>query len=123
MGTRKLLFSVTKKDLVIETFRCGGPGGQNQNKRDTGVRVRHPDSGAVGESREHRTQDENKRAAFRRMATSFKFRQWHFERLQEILGHESVEEWVDRQMDDQKIKTEVKVDGKWVEVEVADLNG
>jgi len=62
------VFSVTIKDCTVETFRSGGKGGQNQNKRDTGVRVKHAPSGAVGESREHRTQLENKRAAFRRMA-------------------------------------------------------
>ena len=52
--TRELLFSVTKKDLRIDTFRAGGKGGQNQNKRNTGVRVTHPDSGAVGEARDQR---------------------------------------------------------------------
>ena len=59
--SKKLLFSLTKKDFVIETFRSGGPGGQNQNKRNTGVRIRHPESGAVAESRVHRTQEQNKK--------------------------------------------------------------
>ena len=47
----------------METFRAGGPGGQNQNKRNTGVRWIHVPSGATGEARDHRTQGENKRAA------------------------------------------------------------
>ena len=38
---KKLLFSVTKKDFDIQTFRSGGKGGQHQNKRDTGVRCVH----------------------------------------------------------------------------------
>lgn len=52
----ELAFSVTIKDCTVQTFRSGGKGGQNQNKRDTGVRIIHRPSGAVGESRQHRTQ-------------------------------------------------------------------
>lgn len=77
MQQRELLFSVTKKDLEIQTFRSGGKGGQNQNKRDTGVRIIHRSSGAVGESREHRTQWQNKKAAFLRLAESQEFKVWH----------------------------------------------
>ena len=64
---RELLFSITKDDFTIQTFRSGGKGGQNQNKRETGVRIIHNDSGARGESRNHRTQLANKKEAFRRL--------------------------------------------------------
>lgn len=50
--SRSLLFSVTIKDCEVQTFRAGGCGGQNQKKRDTGVRIIHHPSGARGESRE-----------------------------------------------------------------------
>lgn len=73
---KELLFSVTKKDLRIDTFRSGGKGGQNQNKRDTGVRITHLESGAVGESREERSQEQNKKNAFRRMVASDNFQRW-----------------------------------------------
>jgi protein subunit release factor B len=63
-------------DCEVQTFRAGGKGGQNQNKRDTGVRVIHHPSGARGESREARTQLSNKRIAFRRMAESAVFKWW-----------------------------------------------
>ena len=76
MGEKKLLFSVTKKDLRIDTFRSGGKGGQNQNKRDTGVRIVHIESNAIGESREERSQEQNKRMAFRRMIQTDKFQKW-----------------------------------------------
>jgi protein subunit release factor A len=71
-----LAFSVTLADCDVETFRAGGPGGQNQNKRDTGVRIRHRASGAVGEARDQRSQLQNKKSAFRRMAESQTFRTW-----------------------------------------------
>jgi protein subunit release factor A len=73
---RTLVCRVTIKDCDVQTFRSGGKGGQNQNKRDTGVRIIHRDSGAVGESREERSQLQNKRTAFRRMAETPRFRTW-----------------------------------------------
>lgn len=73
---RQHLFRVTAKDCRMDTFRAGGKGGQNQNKRDTGVRFTHAPSGAVGESREERSQLQNKRKAWRRMAESKEFQAW-----------------------------------------------
>lgn len=60
----------------MQTFRVGGSGGQNRDKRDTGVRIIHPPSGAVGEARESRKQIVNKRTAFKRMGESVEFQQW-----------------------------------------------
>lgn len=73
---RTLLCRVTIKDCEVQTFRSGGKGGQNQNKRETGVRIVHRPSGAVGECRNERSQLQNKRIAFRRMAESVAFRRW-----------------------------------------------
>lgn len=73
---RKLIFSVTIDACEVQTFRSGGKGGQNQNKRDTGVRIIHHPSGARGESREERSQLENKKRAFRRMAETKEFQIW-----------------------------------------------
>lgn len=72
--TRQLMFSVTVKDCEVQTFRSGGKGGQNQNKRDTGVRIIHHPSGARGEARDERSQLQNKRLAFKRMADHPLFR-------------------------------------------------
>jgi protein subunit release factor A len=73
---RELIFRTTIKDCTVQTFRAGGNGGQNQNKRDTGVRIIHRPSGARGESREERSQLQNKKAAFRRMGLSAVYRSW-----------------------------------------------
>jgi protein subunit release factor B len=73
---RERVLSVGIHDCEVQTFRSGGKGGQNQNKRDTGVRVIHHPSGARGESREERSQLQNKKLAFKRMAESTAFRAW-----------------------------------------------
>lgn len=67
---------MTIHECTVETFRAGGKGGQNQNKRDTGCRVRHLPSGAIGTARDGRSQLLNKRKAFERMARSPEFRRW-----------------------------------------------
>lgn len=74
---KELILSLTKKDFKIETFRSGGKGGQNQNKVETGVRIIHEQSGAKAESREFRDQFSNKKAAFKRLCESDKFKLWH----------------------------------------------
>jgi protein subunit release factor B len=74
MTERTLVLSVTLKDCDVQTFRAGGNGGQNQNKRDTGVRIIHRASGARGEARDERSQLQNKRLAFKRMTDHPLFR-------------------------------------------------
>lgn len=104
---RKLLFSITKKDFDVETFRAGGKGGQKQNKTSSGVRIRHRDSGAVGECRNHRSQLQNKKEAFRRLAESDKFKKWHKIESAKRMGlHEGIEEKVDEMMKDENLKVE-----------------
>lgn len=73
---RKIVLSVTLNDCDVQHFRSGGPGGQNQNKRDTGTRIIHRESGARGESREERSQLQNKRTAFTRMVQTPAFQAW-----------------------------------------------
>jgi len=108
---RQLVFSITKKDFDIQTFRSGGKGGQNQNKRDTGVRFIHRESGAVGEARDSRNQLRNKRSAFRRCITTKKFKDWYklevARRTGELAAMEHrVEKAVDEAMDPKNIKVE-----------------
>lgn len=75
--TKQLLFSLTKKDFIRQTFRCPGKGGQNVNKVETGVRFIHPPSGAVGHACDTRHQAQNSAIAFRRLAESREFKAWH----------------------------------------------
>lgn len=48
----------------IEFFRSRGPGGQHKNKRRTAVRAVHIPTGTTAVSQKHRSQFQNKKAAF-----------------------------------------------------------
>jgi len=47
---------IKAEDVERQTFRSGGPGGQHQNKTESGVRLIHHPSGVVAESRSERSQ-------------------------------------------------------------------
>lgn len=58
---------VRKADLRIEYFRGSGKGGQNRNKRDTACRITHKETGLSATAEEHKSQGQNRKAAFKRL--------------------------------------------------------
>jgi protein subunit release factor B len=115
---KEKLFSLTKKDFTVQTFRSGGKGGQHQNKTDSGVRIIHKESGARGECRNHREQHRNKKVAMQRLSNSKEFRIWINRKAQEVIEGIRLEDKVKKMMSEDKLKLETKdEDGKWVEVE------
>lgn len=108
---KKLLFSLTKKDFVVEAFATGGPGGQHKNAKKNAIRITHPASGAIGQGLVHREQHKNREEAFINLTNSETFKAWHKTEVARRLGkpseidHEEVVRRVDEQMKHIKVET------------------
>ena len=63
---------ITREELEKETemtfFRGSGPGGQNRNKVETGVRLRHVPTGITVAVEKQSSQAQNREIAFKRLA-------------------------------------------------------
>jgi len=111
-----VLFSVTKKDFDIQYFRAGKSGGQKGDKTSCACRLVHEASGARGESRNHRSQDQNRKTAFRRLIATKKFKDWMRYQAAVISGKaEAIEKTVDSMMADKHLKVETFQHDKWSE--------
>ena len=118
MGKGEKILTVTIHDCEVQTFRSGGKGGLNQNKRDTGVRVIHHPSGARGESREERSQLQNKRTAFVRMVGTPAFRYWCDIETKKVKGEAELRAEVEAELSRPgAVVVEGKVDGRWQVIE------
>jgi protein subunit release factor B len=111
--SKELLFSVKQADCDYQTFHAGGPGGQKQNKSSSGVRYVHRPSGAVGESREERSQLQNRHNAWKRMAEHPKMKVWIAAEVFRLSGNKTPEQLVTEMMEPANLKVEKKIDGKW----------
>src|SRR3989442_4828827 len=61
-----------EREVIMETYRASGPGGQHRNVTESAVRLRHLPSGLVVVAAESRSQHRNRAKAFERLSERLK---------------------------------------------------
>lgn len=72
---------LNEKELVFQTMRSSGPGGQHVNKSETAVRALHPPTGLFAACDTYRSQLQNKQEAIKRLKE--KYSAWQQKNLAE----------------------------------------
>lgn len=122
MDGRELIVTVTAAQCRFDYYRGSGAGGQHRNKTSSAVRCTHEPSGAVGQAEDTRSQHENRRIAFGRMARSERFQKWiRLETARRTGAELTAKEAVERSMRPTNIIIEGKDErGRWSQDAIED---
>lgn len=66
---------INESDIIFQTMRSSGPGGQHINKTETAVRAVHKPTGLFASSDSYRSQLQNKQEAIKRLKDKYVFQQ------------------------------------------------
>lgn len=96
-------------------YRASGAGGQHRNKKDTAARVTHLASGVTAQASEHKSREQNKKAAWRRLYEHPKFRLWLKMESARVSGwQKELENYVHESMRPHNLRVERRGDdGAW----------
>jgi len=112
---RQPVLSVTKKDLDITFYSGTGAGGQHRNKHQNCVRIKHSDSNVIVTASDSRSKDTNLKMAFTRLIEHKQFKSWMRIETARRLGElEEIEQDAPIHLNEDDLKIEKKVNGKWV---------
>ena len=75
------------EDVVVQSFRASGPGGQHRNKVETAIRITHNPSGVIVTASDGKSQAQNKKKAWQKLETKLKARN------EDILQGYNLEQW------------------------------
>ena len=110
---------ILQRQVIIETYRSRGPGGQRKNKVETAVRLTHLPSGIKVAATEQRSQSDNRRVAFERLRERLiKLNRPKKRRIASSLPLAAVE----KRMEEKKIRSEKKRFRRKSQKELADWN-
>lgn len=95
-----------------------GAGGQKNQKTSNAVRCLHEATGVVGEAWDSRSQTANKIEAWKKVLEHPKFKTWLRLEIARRSGNAvDYARLVSEEMSDRNIKTEIQIDGRWIEVD------
>jgi protein subunit release factor A len=119
---KDLLFSLTAKDFKVEYFTASvKAGGSGKDTSNTACRITHIESGAVGMSRDERSQAQNRKKALERLVATKEFQRWQKIKAASVLQgyreiEKMIEDQVDKAMDPKNLKIEEHTDDGWMEI-------